>query len=214
MPYRKAVRGAQRFNKRYSKHLSTAQRALNVATAVSKLVNVESKSLVTLLTAAPASTGHVVNLTPIAQGDDFDDRQGRKIRLQSLRIRGEAHINAGTLNSIRIMIVRDNNGSTTQPAITDLYTSVTLFHQNMNKLGDPQSNSRFSVLWDKYIMLANDNREMSNFDKYIKLDSHVFFTGTAATDEGKGHIYAFIASNTGSNFPVLNADAMVKWIDN
>ncbi len=218
MPYQKRRRQNKRTygaHSKYSGYLDTAGRALAVAYAVKKLINVEYRSITTDFTAAPSSSGAVVNLTAIAQGDDIANRQGSKIRAKYLSVKGHAKINTSASSTrLRMMIVRDNNGSTTQPAITDLFDDVGTFTVFKNKKGDPQSNSRFFVLWDKRLNFDATFHEQATIDYTMSLDHHIFYSGTAATDEGKGNIYLFIGSNEATNDPVVAIDAMVKFIDN
>ncbi len=200
---------------KYSGYLDTASRALTVAYAVKKLINVEYRTVRTAFTADPNSTGAVVNLTAIAQGDDVDERQGNKIRAKHLKISGSVGLNASaTRSQLRMMIVRDNNGSTTVPGIAALFSTVAVFVANRPKLSDPQRNSRFTVMWDKYILLDAINQEQAGFSFSMPLDHHIFYSGTASTDEGKGQLYLFIASNEATNDPAVGADAIVKFIDN
>ncbi len=200
---------------RSGRYLDTASKALTVAYAVKKLINVEYKSLTTDFTTDPSSAGAVVNMLAIAQGDDFSNRNGRKIRLKSIRVMGHVTLNASaTASTLRMVLVRDNNGSTTQPAITDLFSDVGTFAANLNKLGDPQSNSRFSILMDRFMLLDSVNSSQRTIEWYRQEDFHVFFSGTGATDEGKGAVYLFIASNEAANDPVVSVDCQVKWIDN
>ncbi len=199
----------------YSGYLDTASKALAVAYAVKKLVNVEYKTISTDFTIDPNSTGSVVNLTAIAQGDDIANRQGNKIRVKHISVSGKVAVNsAATASQVRIMIVRDNNGSTTQPAITDLFTDVATFRFNKNKLGDPQSNSRFSILMDRFFEVDSIRASDLSLRWSSSLDHHIFYTGVGATDEGKGNIYLFIASNEATNDPDVRMDAMIKFIDN
>ncbi len=219
MPYRKKYakksKPANGAYSQYSGYLDKASQALSIAYAVKKLVNVEYRSITTAFTTDPNSSGAVVNLTAIAQGDDIANRQGNKIRLKHISCRGRVGINSSATQSrLRMMIVRDNNGSTTQPAITDLFTDVTTFRNNQNKLGDPQSNSRFSILFDKYVLVDAIKQDQMSFNWSMSLDHHVFYTGTAATDEGKGNLYLFSASSEATNDPVVTIDAMIKFIDN
>lgn len=196
-------------------YLNTASKALAVAYAVKKLINVEYRSITTDFTTDPSTAGAVVNLTAIAQGDDIANRQGNKIRAKHISVSGQVSLNgSATITQLRMMIVRDNNGSTTQPAITDLFTDVGTFRQNHNKLGDAQSNSRFSILFDKHILLDDQDRRQVAIKWSSSLDHHIFYSGTAATDEGKGNLYLFVASSEATNDPVLSVDAMVKFIDN
>ncbi len=196
-------------------YLDTAAQALTVAYAVRKLINVEYHRVAVSFTADPNTSGAVVNLTAIAQGDDTNDRQGNKIRLKQLLVQGKITLNSTTATDshVRMVIVRDNNGSTTQPSIAELYGSVANFTNNLLKVGDPQTNSRFSVLWDKFIIVDTD--KPSKAVAYSQsLDSHCFFSGTGATDEGKGAIYLFISSNEATNDPVVNILGQVVYIDN
>ena len=200
---------------RSGRYLDTAAKALTVAYAVKKLLNVEYKSLTTSFTVDPNSTGAVLHLTGMGQGDDFGERIGRKIRLKSINVQGSIVINASaTATILRMMIVRDNNGTTTQPAITDLFASASVFATNLNKRGDPQSNSRFSVLMDKFVQLDAVRQSQVKVKHYSQQDFHVYYSGTAATDEGKGALYLFIASNEATNDPVVSVDCQIKWIDN
>ncbi len=199
---------------KYSGYLDTASKALTVAYAVKKLINVEYRRKATNFTVDPNITGAVVALTDIAQGDDIANRQGNKIRAKRIVASGTVTLNASATDSqLRMVIIRDNNGSTTRPAITDLFGTVAEFADNLPKTGDPQSNSRFSILMDKMIIVNSDTpTKQLNFSE--SLDHHIFFTGTTATDEGKGHLYLFIASNENPNDPVVAMQAQVWFIDN
>lgn len=198
-------------------YLSTASKALAVAYSVKQLLNVEYKSARVAMPTTLSTTPTITNATLIAQGDDFDDRQGRKVKLVSIRIKGNASQSTASDNatSLRVVVVRDNNGSTTKPIITDLYPDATAFINYQNSKDDPQTNSRFSILWDHYFILDDTSvGSIGWFDHYIELNSHVYFTGTSATDEGKGHIYVFTASNQPTNVPNFNVETVIKFLDN
>ncbi len=196
--------------------LSIATKALGTAYAVKKLINVEYKSIRQTFTTDPSSSGAVVNLTAIAQGDGLANRDGNKVRAKMLQVRGVAEMNASaTASHVRMVIVRDNNGSTTIPSISDLYPSVAFFASNSLKTNAPQSNSRFSVLWDHWLSLDFVGYgSTKSFAYSLPLDHHIFFSGTGATDEGKGHLYLFIASNEAINDPNIVAQSVVQFLDN
>ncbi len=217
MPNQRNNRRRPRRGVNYRRHLGIAAKALQVAYGVKRLLNVEYKSIIKDLDGAPNSTGSVTNLTSIGQGDTASSRDGNKIRAVSLKIKGNIAINGSANSSIyRLVILRDNNGSTTPPTIASLYTDASTFFNNKNKLGDPQTNSRFTILSDTWykLNLTEGSATALPIDIYIKMNHHVFFTGAAGTDEGKGHIYALQASNEAANDPIVIADAMFKWIDN
>lgn len=212
---RRYSRKPNRRPKRKSDYLGTAAKALSVALAVKKLVNVEYKSLNTAPPTDPNTTPVLTNLTAIVQGDDFNNRNGRKIRAKYINYRGFVTQHPTATNTgLRMMIIRDNNGNTTQPVITDLFASASLFNNNKTKTGDPQSNSRFSILYDKYIAFSDSGMTSTHFNWSMNLDHHIYFQGTSATDEGKGHLYLITASTEATNDPVLEANVMFKWIDN
>ncbi len=196
-------------------YLDTAAKALAVAYAVKKLINVEFHTLNTFLPVDPNTTGATKNMTAIAQGDDIANRQGDKIRLKYLSLSGTIKLHASaTTSQVRLVLVRDNNGSTTQPAISDIWVSAAFFLDNKHKTGAPQVNSRFTILYDKFFLINSVGNNQVAFNWSSSLDHHCYFTGTQGTDEGKGHIYCMIASNEATNDPIVTADIMVKWIDN
>ncbi len=61
----------------------------------------------------------------------------------------------------------------------------------------------------------NDNgRQQANIDLYKKLGFHVYYSGSASTDEGRNNVYAMIASNEVSNVPAATWVSQFKFIDN
>ncbi len=195
-------------------YLNTAAQALAVAYSVKKLINVEYLRIATSFTAAPNTTGSVVNMTAIAQGDTITNRQGNKIRAKQLLVQGKIQLHASATDShVRMVLVRDNNGSTVAPTIAELYGSAGNMLNNLLKVGDPQTNSRFSILWDK-LVLINSDTPTKGVHYTQSLDHHIFFTGTAGTDEGKGHIWLMIVSNEATNDPIVNILCQVVYIDN
>ncbi len=217
MPYQRRTRRRRRTPySRSGAYLNTASKALSVAYAVKKLINVEYKQLRTNFTADPNSTGSVIGLTAIPQGDADTTRDGNKIRAKHLMISGVALINASAAETrIRYVVVRDNNGTTTRPVLTDVFSSANVMFNNGIKLSDPQKNSRFTVLWDKVLILSSTGgKEQVPFSYSMTLDHHIYFTGSSATDEGKGHLYLLEVSSEAANDPVISAAAVVKFIDN
>ncbi len=218
MPYRRQYR--RRRPHRYqasnqSGYLGTASRALAVAYGVKKLLNIEYKSIRVTLPTAPTNTPVITPVSAPAQGDDFDDRQGRKIKLFSYRLKGRVTVNASATGSFyRVVILRDNNGSTTRPVITDVYPDAAAFNGGIMPLDDPQTNARFSILSDNLYPLSISGVNIRPINIYKKLSSHVYFTGTGANDEGKGMLYMITSSNEATNTPSVLVDIVTKFIDN
>ncbi len=79
-----------------------------------------------------------------------------------------------------------------------------------------QPMKRFTVLWDKYIVLReNFDGETSaiGFRFKKKLNFDVLFTGAAATDEGKNHIYFVSGSDEATNVPAVTGDIVLRYSD-
>lgn len=218
MPYQRRhrrKRGAFQRRPVGTDYLGTASKALAVAYSVKKLLNIEYKSELTGLTNDMSTTATITNLTAIAQGDDFDDRNGNKIRLASISWKGNVLKSSVPETQMgRVMIIRDNNGSTTQPIITDLFSDESSFFNGRHKLDDPQTNSRFTVLLDRQFALDDSKAQLSTVSWYKKLDHHCFFSGSAATDEGKGALYMIQGSDQATNVMLNRTDVVIKFIDN
>lgn len=196
-------------------YLGTASKALAIAYSVKKLINIEYKSFRTPWTVDPNTTGSTVNITALGQGDDYTNRQGRKIKLFSIRHQGSITLNSSaTATSARFVVVRDNLGSTSQPTIANLFGSATNMLNNLSRLDDPQTNARFSILYDRWLFVNAGTAEAKKIDFYHKISSHVTYTGTASTDEGKGCIYVMSVSSESTNDPVVEVISTIKFIDN
>ncbi len=194
---------------------SIAVKALNVANTIK--ADREVKSLVTTIEATASSTAVVQNLTALVEGATFNNRIGRKVKSVSLRVRGhiKIHGSAGT-SQWRMVIVRDNLGTTTQPVLTDVYADAASFYGNLNKRATPQINARYTILYDTHLIVSAAGSSIVLVDiedKYIKVGSFVTFTGAAATDEGKGSIYAMSASNEPTNTVAVVCEVDYKFTD-
>ncbi len=199
---------------RKRKHQSVATKALALAQANRRNHTVEYKNHNADMVSDPNSTGITTSICAIASNPDLEDRIGNKIRLKYLKLSGSVSVNASaTFTAYRFMVVRDNNGSTTIPNITALFATVAAFVANENKLGDPQRNSRFTILYDKWIYVDVLGPRHVSFKKTLSLDSHCYFSGPLSTDEGKGALYLYQASDEATNDPIVTADFTLKYID-
>jgi len=135
------------------------------------------------------TTGSVTLLNGVATGDDFTDRDGRKILMTALQLRGIAYRDTATGQNlpdlIRIMIVEDLQANGAAPAVTDiLKTAEPTSFMNMN------NRDRFKVHFDRQLPIsmstvagtsALSNGGVHNISVYKKLNASVTFQGTANT---------------------------------
>jgi len=165
----------------------------------------------------PDTTAVVQNISALAQGDDVSDRHGRKIHAEHVSIRGNVlKAVASTITRVRFIVFRDNLGSTTAPILTDIFTDEADFSNNKHRLINEQPMKRFTVLWDKYIML-NENFDGQNtgsqFKFSKKLNFDILYTGAASTDEGKNSLWFMSASDEATNVPAVGGDIVFKYSD-
>ncbi len=195
---------------------STAQVA-HQALALAKQANAarEVKGVRVGLTSPITSSGSVLACSTMAQGDGFVNRDGVRVKSVSLRISGSIIAHAtSTVTRVRLAIIRDNHGTTAIPVITDVWDSIGDFYNGMVRTDDPVKNRRFTVIYDRWFAVPFGNDAVIAIeDKYIKVKSFVNFSGSGATDEGKGMFYIFHASNEPTNTPALNADIVYKYTD-
>lgn len=126
-------------------------------------------------------------LNAIEQGDGENQRDGRKVTLKSIHIRGKVESQANTACQVRIVLVHDTqtNGATIDPANVLLPpVSGTLATHAFRNL---QYSKRFRILYDrKWVInpqpVFNAVTVSSNQDKIFKIDKNlniaVNFTGT------------------------------------
>ncbi len=192
-----------------------AAKALAMVRSLKKLINVEYKSFQVDLETGPNTTPVFLNLTAIAVGDDFDDRDGRKIKCFSIQLKGVCIMHeTATTTLTRIYVFIDHANTGTAPVITDLFTSALAFNAGQMGKSTPQSNSRFTCLKDQIIMQSDSGVKMNRMNFYKRLNHHIQFTGVAATDEGLGTIWCITSSDEATNVPTLEVKSTFKWIDN
>ncbi len=165
----------------------------------------------------PATAAVVQNVSFVQTGDDVSQRQGRKIHAESVLISGSIVKNAlSPATSVRFLLFRDNLGSTTAPTLNDLFTDENDFFDNHPRLINEMPMKRFTILWDKFIVLNEffDGQIMTKGFRFSKkLNFNILYTGAANTDEGKNSIWFMSASDEASNTPNVNGDIVFKWTD-
>ncbi len=165
----------------------------------------------------PDTTAVVQNLSFVAQGDDVFERHGRKIRAKSISVSGTIiKATAATSNGVRFIIFRDNLGTTTAPGLVSLFSDENDFHENKHRLVNESPMKRFTILWDKYIVL-NENFDgqttMAKFSFSKKLDFDILYTGAGNTDEGKNSLWLLSGSDEATLVPIVTGDIVFKYSD-
>lgn len=203
--------GAAWYNKKYST-VDLAKRAWSMAKYLRSLINVEhQKADFTIVNGGQSTTPTVVHLSAIAVGDSEGSRTGNSILCKYLYMKGSILMNSSALaTKCRLIILRDKQQvGDTSPAMTDVYEGAnTLAFLNKNTVG------RFDILYDKTFNLDSVNNQIVLPDKYIRLNSHVRYNGTASSDVQKGGLYSICISDQATNVPTVSASARLMYIDN
>lgn len=218
MPYyRRRYRGRRR-RRRYGPKKYCKPRALDYAKAaysgvryIKGLVNSEMFHHPVTGTSTPDTSGEVIHITNIAQGDDDNARTGRSVLLKSIFYRISATINASATNTfVRIILLKDNQqvGDST-PSVTSILASASyLSPLNVNSIG------RYTVLKDHLFSLDAAKQDTKLIKIYKKLQMHVKYNGTASTDIQKNGIYILFISSEATNTPSLPYNVRLSYHDN
>jgi hypothetical protein len=204
-------------------------KAWQLAKHLATLINVEEKtwdvdgSAGTTVT----STATVVNLSNIAQGDDYGNRTGDSILCQSIEFRATVSGNTATpRNKIRVLIVRDKANRGVDPVIGDVLQGGT--SPSVQPYLEPQS-GRFDVLYDQLVFLNNttglaasgtstdyvaDQEILPSMIK--KWNQHIKYAGTAGADGSNwaGALFLMAISSDAANGPNLLYTFRIRFTDN
>lgn len=148
---------------------------------------------------AISTTAVVTKLSGIGQGDGQGQRLGDTCELTSVEFHQIAATDAGaasgTLNNIRIMLIRWLVDDTdTAPVIGDILESTSYPYSSL--VGDQADRKKFEVLVDKHLSLTvrNDSRSAYDHKDVISCKGKKIYFDAAATT-GKGHIYLVTLGN-------------------
>lgn len=99
-----------------------------------------------------------------ATGDDFNTRDGRKVQVLSIKIKGYFRVAAQTDTTttddaalIRLALVVDKQTNAAQLNAEDVFGGVAVAPLNVDQFQNPAFFGRFKVLKDKYFTLQNPN---------------------------------------------------------
>lgn len=235
MAYRRAARYLRRFKRSYRRRnfrpnwRTVAQSAWWMAKKACSLVNSEYKYVDTVSSVASSvtSSGTVVHLTNIGEGDDVTSRSGRSILPKTWFLRGEiAYNSAGSAaQQVRVVVFRDmNDNDEVAPTVAQLFQSTTAGLGVISPLQKDNS-MRFKVLFDK-IYNVDATRSQVGIKTFHRIPLgidphgnptqgiHTTYSGTGGPNTAKNHIYMIVISNTSSNHPTLTYYNRLTFIDN
>lgn len=214
--YRRRAPNPMGYMGKAQKGLYLAGKALAVAQGVKSIINAEKKLKENSFATTQGTTPTVLACSGIAQGDDYNGREGRSVLAKSIQIHGFHTMNISAATTvIRYILFQDlDNSAGTIPTATQLMGSATPSTYELRN-PDPIMRKRFKVLADKlYCQDQYGKGITSKIDIFHKLNHHIKFSGTAATSYGQGHVYLMFWSSDNTNQPTVNLNSRLRYYDN
>jgi hypothetical protein len=216
-PKKSRRRGGSSWRKYGAAAGSLAYKAYKGVKYIKSLINVEKKFHDVSDATTYGTTPAVISLTNIAQGNDFNNRDGNSILLQSLQLKADIKhdMNKQGCDNIRVILFQDNDQRGTDPAAGDLLETGSGFSW-LNAFVSHNAGSRFNILYDRKIKVSDQDQTKS-----IKLirkfySNHVKYTGTTAADSStyKGALFMLVVSDENTTPPAMSWGVRVRFTDN
>jgi len=213
----------RRYRRRYRKYrkqpgiVKMARIAYNGYRVLKSMVNSEKKVFETGLSSVVTSTtGSITSLTDIAQGDDYQNREGRSILMNSLETRLTFTINASATETfVRCLWVLDTMGQDSGSSPPTIAGQILITNAyNTLRSSNPVYMKRFVILKDELLKLDQVNNPTVVCHQFRKMHHHVKYNGTAAADSAEGTIWFVCLSNEATNVPAINGISRIRYYDN
>lgn len=217
--YRKKTSNKPWYKKKYSA-MELASKAVSGLKYVKGIINSEKHFKTTSATAALINHGsgnNVIDLTAIAQGDQYFNRNGNSLLAKSVFIRGYIRRASSTNNIVRIMVIMDKmNQSGTPPTYGAMFTGASSANAPIGNLRkDNGANIRYKILHTQMVVVDAGAKSLVPFKKFIDLgNTHIKYTGTLGSDQFKNQIYLVYVSDVNTNDPTIDYIVDVAYYDN
>lgn len=180
--------------------------------SIARLINVEEKLFDVNTSGNISSSGTIFNLSNIAEGSDFNNRDGLSVLTQSLSFSSIFTIhNSATNTFLRFIIFRDNSQRGVDPAVTDVLESA-IVHSPIVHF----SASRFNILMDKTVDLASVSKTLGHHRENFNINKHIYYSSTTGADASnyQGALFLLALSNEATNTPTFAFYTRLAFTDN
>ncbi len=192
-----------------------AWKAWEYAKYFATYLNVEEKLFDVSSNTTYSSSFSISNLSNIAQGADWNTRDGNSILVQDCLMNLVVTMNASaTATQFRLIIFVDKDNRGVDPSASDLLetSSAPLI---LVAPFNHYSAGRFQILHDSLSTLSfyNPSHQINFFRKH---NQHVYYQGTSGADgsDWKGQLYALFVSNEATNSPTAYWYWRMRFTDN
>ncbi len=215
--YRKGPRrrrgGRRNYNNSNFTYGNVLDKVVNDVYRLKGLINVEFKTNDLAASATLTTTPLIAVLNSISTGDQFNTRDGRKVRWKSVQVNLEITMHATPINDmVRIMIVIDKQPNEIGLVIGDLLDTTTICSfRNLDQ------RKRFVILRDDVITLSVGGGTVKYWNYYRKIDMITIYddsdAGTIA-DISTNAMWLVMFSTEATNGPTVSRCTRMRFIDN
>ncbi len=180
-----------------------------------RFLNVETKRFDTVVASSANSTaGGVACLSLIAEGGDYNNRDGRSVRACAFEARVDMRLDPAKAlaDTVRFVLFSDLENQGANPAVTDVLTAA-----------DPQSTfnadnlKRFLVFEDIYVSLDTYAGQRKVLSIKLPIDQHLRYRGAtgAIASAAEGNLfYLVLSSSAVASTSFTAVTSRVSFVDN
>ncbi len=177
------------------------------------LINTEFKQKDLTATQTINNVAKITLLNGLAKGDDFDDKDGRVVRIKSIQVSLIYEMSTvASFTQMRIMVVLDKQPNETTMVINDLLDSSAL--QSFRNL---DGRKRFVILRNEVVSMSITGTQGGVFEFYKKFNLKTIYDDSDVGDIADittNAIYLVLLSNEPTNLPTVIRSTRVRYIDN
>lgn len=204
----KSIKKPKMFRKK-----SLPQKVNKLARKVKKLeLEKDYKTLDTSYDSTVASTGVFTLLNGIAQGDAEGTRDGNKVVVKSVQIKGAA-VTADAYNQMRCIIFTDNQPNSAAPALGDILEST---GNPINSFFRTTTRKRFRILYDRTVDMDTDDpiSQFPNFYRKMYLSTQYSTSGNTIAAITRNSLYMLLVSDSDAvTHPAAEIYARIRYVD-
>jgi hypothetical protein len=176
------------------------------------LINPEVKLVDTVYNAGISAAGVVVPLSLLAQGADYNNRDGISVRAVAAEVRISVEMNAAAaFDEYRVIVFVDNEFHGAAPAVTDILEAADV-RSPFNHLGF----ERFKILHDQLRTTSSNGPQV--FSEVLKfvLGHHLKYTGAAGAAANclEGQVCYLLISQQAVNTGFGRLYSRFSYVDN
>ncbi len=220
MPYKKYNKYKKKNQfARYVPSLTTAHKALQIALATKKLLNVEHKTIDSAaIFQTVSASGFIIPLTNTQQGTTSVSRDGDQIKVTSIYWKYWLSFNtAASFSFVRCMLIQDKQTNSAQFTAADVLNDVSSGNVAIVSPLNLDNKYRFKVLYDKVHKLNDNSGNLIQYKElYKKVDLRIRYDGNIGdiTDLSSNSYSLLMISNQTGNMPSITSYTRVRYVDN